>query len=267
MVWFFFLRDGGYGKSINPLAARLVQLLTPASATASDWKRAKVLKSTLGDTAISYWSLTNMRPIMEADTNTTAFHVRATNRRDADGKIVTTVWSNKNANTLEVDWSSGTVNRQDRRTDNGPKFNEMHRDQHGAQNSGLGFSGRPLEPIIVANFWKDGKEICEALPFDYTKYFPVNGFISNNYPIAAMPLIPNDGLGAPAILLLDAHGKRLLGEVKLPAEAKGGRPNFILDQENDVLLAAQFGLDWLVAIDLRLYIGQKKDAPIVDQAK
>ena len=59
-----------------------------------------------------------------------------------------------------------------------------------------------------------------------------------------------------SIVVLDVPNGKLLGEMK-PTEAKSGRPNLILDEENDVLLAAQSGLDWLVAVDLRPYIKNK----------
>ncbi|MFH0938544.1 MAG: hypothetical protein V1899_04580 [Planctomycetota bacterium] len=240
-------------RTANLLARKLVQILTPSSATASDWKNAKVSQNTLGDTNISYWVLTNMRPTMEADTNTTAFHVRAINRRDTEGKIVTTVWSNKNANTLEIDWASGAVNRKDRNMNKGTSFDEMHTDQRGAHNSNMGYTGT-REPKIVMHYYTDEKQFAKVVTFDHNGYFTVNGFISNQYPVAAMPLIPKDGRSPPSILLLDVPHGQLIGEIKLPAEAKTGRPNFILDKDNDVLLAAQFGLDWLVAIDLRPYV-------------
>jgi hypothetical protein len=240
----------------DPLAAKLVEILTPPAPRASDWKNAKVSKHTLGDTGITYWVLTNMRPIMDADTNTTAFHVRATNRRADDGQIVTTVWSNKNGNTLEIVWASGAVNRKDRRTDAGPMFDETHSDQHDARSPGLGFTGSPK---LVWRVWEDDKEVDAAVRFDHLPYLAVVGFISNNYPVAAMPLIPNDGRSAPSLLLLDVPHGKLLGKVELAAEAKSGRPNFILDVQNDVLLSAQFGLDWLVAIDLRAYVSKKDD--------
>ncbi|MFH0938523.1 MAG: hypothetical protein V1899_04475 [Planctomycetota bacterium] len=261
MVWFFFVRnETNASQSSNLLARTLVQILTPFSATAADWKNAKVSQSTLGDTNITYWALTNMRPIMEADTNTTAFCVRATNRRDTEGKIVTTVWSNKNANTLEIVWASGAVNRKDRSTDRGPMFDESHPDQHGPHNSGLGWTGTGTsEPRIVMYYYTDEKMFDKIVPFDYTQYFTVNGFISNQYPVAAMPLLSKDGMSSPSILLVDVIQAQLIGEIKLPAEAKSGRPNFILDQTNDVLLATQFNLDWLVAIDLRLYAQKSKE--------
>lgn len=244
-------------KSLNPLANKLIEMLTPPSATSADWKNAKVVKSCLDNAPIPFWVLTNMRPILDADTNTTAFHVRATNRRDSQGKIQTTVWSNKNGNTLEIDWSSGIVNRRDRRTDEGPKFDETNPEQNGRETSNLGFTASPK---LVISFWNEGREICYSIPFEHFPYHPVGGYISNSYPMAAMPLIPK-AMTSPSILVIDIFQKKILGKIELPKEAKGGRPNFILDMENDVLLSSQFGLDWLMAIDFRPYKTREKTEP------
>jgi hypothetical protein len=241
-------------EASKKLALRLMDLVRPSAATKADWNRAAITPGTLNGGVIPYWTLANVKPVLEAEKNTTAFHVHATCRRSEDGNLVTTVWSNKITNTLLIDWVKGTVTRQDRRIDDGPTFDEMHPDQRTADNPNIGLGDRGGPGIAMRLSRKDGRSF---VPYDHTPYRGVVGFISKTYPVAAIPMIRKDNFKLESILVLDPKKGKLLGEICLPPEVTGGRPNFILDQENDALLAADFGLNWFVAVDLRPYVRGK----------
>jgi hypothetical protein len=250
---------GELTESQKKLGQHLLELLTPPAATKEDWKRLKITAENLEEGEVPYWVLTNLKPVLEADTNTTAFHTFAANKRLENGNIVTTVWGHKIGNTLEIGWQQGKVKKQKRRTDNGVEFAEMHDDQRSGNNLDIGYGFQPPKyekpGIAITALRKEDKQKKSCLiPYDHTPYMPVIGFITKNYPIGVMPLISEKAKKLESILVLDVEEGKILGKIKLPVEAKSGRPNFILDKENDVLLAVQFGLDWLVAIDLRPYV-------------
>ena len=244
-------------KGSAALANALIKLLTPPSATASDWQQAKIAARSLKDANIPFWTLVKMRPIMEADTNTTSFHTRASNQRGPSGEIVTTVWSNKILNTLEIDWSKGSVTKRPQNRANGTMFEERHSEQRGLNNRDFWFANMPpqrVDPCILLSIrGKNDEQSSFFIPFIHPPYLTLAAFVPSSYPIGAMPELAKTRGNPSYILLVDTDRREIVGEVPLPADLSG-RPTFILDKENDVLLATQFQLDWLIAIDLRSYI-------------
>ncbi len=242
---------------LKVLVVALTMLIAPTSATAQDWAQAKVSGGKINNGEVAYWTLVKMRPILEADTNTQSFHVRASNKRGPNNEIITTIWSNKIGNTLDVDWAKGTIQKQPRNEAEGTHFSEDHPDQSTMTGGIIGFTHLPpewKEPALAISFHtKDFKIIGSVIPFDHTPYLTLAAFVPTSYPIGAVPELAKVKDKPCYILLVDTDRKQIVGEIPLPADISG-RPTFILDKENDVLLATQFELAWLIAIDLRPYL-------------
>lgn len=239
------------------LSDALVKMLTPSAATASDWSHATVTNNSVDGGKIPYWTLIKMRPILEADTNTTSFHTQASNKRGSVGGIVTTIWSDKIRNTLEVKWANGSVAKARSNPTSGINFSENHGEQNEIVQRNVSFTTlrpdwvRPAISISVRG--NDYKWTGAVIPFDHTPYNRLVAFVPTSYPIAAMPEWAKV-IGHPSyILLVDTDNIKIVGEIPLPADLSG-RPTFVLDKENDVLLVTQFDLSWLIAIDLRPYM-------------
>lgn len=230
--------------------------VTRPTATKEVWNALKVTKGEKTNSQISYWSIINLRKVLEADTNTTSFHVGATNTRLENGEIVTTILGNKLSNALLINWIKGSFGQADR-AEAKNSFSEVHADQEQINNSKIlfGFENGEEKPgISLTTFTNDGKEEESFILFNHKIYLRTVGFLSNDYPIGALPLIRDDTRTLESILILDKVNAKIIENIVLPVGAKSGQPTFILDKQNDVLLATQFRLDWIVAIDLKEYV-------------
>ena len=108
--------------------------------------------------------------------------------------------------------------------------------------------------------WPTGNKGTPILvPFNCNGYSLCPAYASAHYPIAVAPKM-QDGYGSKSLLLFDLSKNMFIGEIALPSEAKGTRPYFFQDRENDVLLAAAYDLNWLLAVDLKPYMDKLRQA-------
>ena len=244
-------------RARKELAAALSKILSPPPATNLNWREAKVIQGILTDPGVPFWTLVKMRPILEADTNTTSYHMRASNQRGQNGDLVTTIWSNKILNTLEIHWGSGVVEKHPQNRSDGTMFDQRHPEQLAKVRRDISFTHLPPEwtsPAIAISFHgQDGKITGSTIPFDHTPYITFSAFVPSTYPIGAMPALAKERGSQSCIILIDTDKKMILGKIPLPNDLSG-RPTFMLDKENDMLLVTQFELNWLIAIDLRGYM-------------
>jgi hypothetical protein len=226
-----------------------------ASQHAAALNRLKVSSYPFGVSGVRYWFLTHLKPALNTDAN--AMMTSGSNRRTADGKIITTVWNN-NRNALEIDWTNGTAIKGAHQEKNWPLFDELDKDPREQPAPWLRFAFIPpdhkVECIGIGNPIDETHEKFLTIPFAHAQYMSSLGFASRNYPIGALPKIDNETMTLESILVVDVLNGSLLGEIARPDDAHSGAPYFILDKENDVLLAIHFNLDWVMAMDLQPYV-------------
>ncbi|MFH0940209.1 MAG: hypothetical protein V1899_13155 [Planctomycetota bacterium] len=245
----------------------LSKFLTPEPTTPDDWGRVKVIRQSLplGEIELPYAIATKLRAVLEAETNANAFHFRVANERNSDGQLTTSLWSHKAERSLLIDWTKQTVEPKERKDNVGgnvlvDRLPEQ-RARGDAIDIGFGYepSDRKVKIIGIDRPSGTGGVKLECIPYDHSAFISTQCFAAHDYPIAVMAKMSRQRALA-SIMVFDIVNGKLLGEIEPPLDARNTRPDFALDRDNDVIVAADYNVDWLMVIDVRPFILKLKAA-------
>jgi hypothetical protein len=259
-IWWRCARKNAEDEEVRVFGERLAAWLGAPEPTASERQKVNVLKGEIKSEKINvpYGFVSNFKPIFRPERTLSAAFVEAQCRRDADGAVIATFLSYKADSTIEVNWGGGTVKTVGKRQESSGNLRE------GPEKDGLmvGFGYRernkndPMIDVSIPD--KDGSIKYKIIPYDHRGYGGVNGYASMRYPIAVKPKMKGEPDGKSAriisLILVDYEREKLVGEVNIPDELPAGRPYFYLDMQKDILLGADFDMNWVFYVDLRPYM-------------
>ena len=241
---------------------KLIEKINPDSATAQDWENAKVRLGNVifDDNKIDYALLTHLRPILEVDKNTAAWHLRVDCERSSDNSIKTRIWGHKAYTTIQFESKTGKISKlPPKQSDDGIELGEKPGIPVGRVSIIFGTmpANRSIKCIGISTSLKDEPWHEIEIPFDYSGYTGLFAYGTMDYPIAILPKCEKATKRPSSLIFLDIRAGIMLGEINLPTEAMGTRPNFGIDRTNNVIFACGFDVDWLMAIDLHPYFLKK----------
>lgn len=267
-AWWVIWPARGRLDPFSRFAIRLfVSSLVPEPATEKDWQQAKVYHGGLRgkDCAIPYHTLVRLRKVLEVEENITAYAVKVGNVRSSEGYLRTSVWSNKANRMVTVLWEQDRKQPGPGRTARGGlSLDERGRDRGLDVDIGFGimlrdgrrYENEPSLAILVRS--PDGRQTTATIPYEHRLYVSTACFALCPTPIAVMPKMhagPRGGLAS--IMVVDTEKLELVGEIVPPEEARRTDAYFAYDEDNQVLVALGFDVDWVMAIDLRDYLARR----------
>jgi hypothetical protein len=257
-IWWRCSRKNTEDEEVRVFGERLTAWLGAPEPTTSDWQKVKVLKGEIkgGEVIVPYGFVSNFKPIFRPERTLSAAFVEARCRRDTNGTVVTTFLSYKADGTIEVNWGGGTVKAVGGRQES--KGNLREGPERDCLMIAFGFTnGEDDKPIISIRSTDVNNPFSRRrIPYRHRGSSGVNGYASTKYPIAVKPKAQSykNQERIVSLILVDYEREKLVGEVNIPAELPAGRPYFYLDMEKDVLLGADFDMNWVFYVDLRPYM-------------
>lgn len=206
---------------------------------------------------IKYWIFTGMRPLLEAETNTNAYMVRLSCERNYKGELESQLWTNKAKHSLQVKWNRGLFSVEAPfASEDGAEprdLTEVQKTTGGRLSLGLGSSPKTkIKSITHSIRTQKGWYSQFAIPYDHTGYMGYAAYIEEDeYPIGIIPKMHVKSPTLASLLLVDLVDEKLVAETEIEL---GGRPYFYIDRERNIVIAIDFFLEWMVAIDLDPYM-------------
>lgn len=272
LVWYFNSDDRDGDE--HPFVA----LLTPRKAAKDDWVRLKAYQGTVfsGSVAGTYTYFTGLHPLLEADTNSNAFHMRFLLSRCGDTATVS-VGSAKAPYVLDLDCAKHAVSRRKSPWvgKHAPPWAEVVSETYLLPNRtvvtiSLGRNPKNREERTIGFNYpsQDKKDVFGKWTFipyqlgaDYGGAFLA--FV--DYPIGVIERRRDEQ--TVSLMLCDVSTPAVLAEIPVPTEA-AGRPYFILDKKQDLLLACDIDYNSIVLVDLRSLVRHERNQTAeVEQAR
>ncbi len=237
----------------------IISRIAPTAPTDSDFKNLQFqILNESKESSCKAFFLSGFLPLMEAEKNLHADHLRVKIDRSKDDDVKLSISSKKALKDALFDFKHQTFERTIRGEVEGRVPSE---DPPGEKNNGvvIGF-GRAYrdreEQCISINLPQQGSrnKLHSEIPYKYGTSENSHTFYSPKFPVCAMAKIDGEPSKLTSILLLDVMRPAILAEIAVPEFARTSSPIYALDVEQQLLVGIGSDLKWLIVIDLKTLI-------------
>jgi len=240
-----------------------VEQARPKPATAADKQRVQFIADECGpvDASLRYKFVLNTFPFLETDYgNASVMEVEIERRHD--GGIRTKTWNKfGTTKTLAIDWTDHSLKTEPKQgkvglqPDESPP-EEKYRGEFGASFGQSISIGNKEKWITVALPDKDVmRPTLHKIPYDWSGGYGMPDFSSRRYPIAIIPKMRGgEDAGFVSLVLVDVVDLKVIGEIKAPEGARKSHPFMCWDTKQDVLVALDYDMNWMMVLDMKPYV-------------
>lgn len=248
---------GWWLRGPPPGTKQMLDILAEMAAkpsTEGDWKALTVAKSTatVSEIEMPVVTIKNVRPVLEADANTSAQHLSIQNTRH-DGVLKTLIFGPKMNNALEIEWLKPAVVKA-KRPEPYPDF-YLGPDSQPARErykNDYYISGQPNDTLVIKTPSSQNSTKWERNSYVSELYF----FRQHRYAVAIER--SETTKRAESLVIVDIENGTLAGIVPLPPQIGRYKPLLLIDPNTDLLLCIDLDIAWIVCVDLRAGIDQTK---------
>jgi len=233
--------------------------MAPKKSNEADWQSLKIERrnESFSGVEMPVMVVNNLRPILEAEANTSAQHIGIQNIRSVS-VLKTTVWSSKANNAIELDWLGNSIKKFSRPEKHPDFYLGLEaspirlRYSSVVQIGTLGSNSKVPQELII----KIGDSI-KKLPWNRPSFIGECYFFETYRYIAA--LVRNNRNGKrESLAIIDMEQQDLATLIDLPSQVGTYPPLLLIDPDTDLMICMDLEIAWIVCIDLRSGIDQSK---------
>ncbi len=214
----------------------------------------RALKTEDGTEILSYSYVGHLRPLLEAEKNTTADVVEVGVQQNGK-ELVASLFGKKLNKKINVNLSSNSMTLVGRNPSEGLKLKQ----DYGTERSrkayvGVSFGTNPKNRKDKVLAISMGQKDLKYIPYDHSAHLLRPPYSHYPYRIAVAPRISKKEGRFDAIMIIDLERLELVAEVELPKSSGTPRPYFTIDDKRNVVVSVAYDLSWFLAIDLNPYM-------------